>query len=329
MGKKRNDFDMVGAERMTEAELSKKLGHYQEMSIVWLWVGVVGTVSGIICFFAVQDMALKAILVTVLFFGGVCCAIFFGGGAQKKLKALMQEQFGDFFRAEWKKAFGPDLRSPEMRIDEPFMKSLHLLDGEWEECTVENFHEGNHCGVHFSAANVRLDHVYQRGTPHDGYETCRSMAFQGVVLRCGTRVPVSSTVLASARTEDSPRGILTNNEIFDRSFCVTADSEQDAARLLTPQFIDFLTEFDRDIEGQILGFCWEDSTFSLALETDFGIAAVAGSIDLRDLDAVRRSYIRSLEELCSVLDRLIAGTALTGAAEYGGEYDRTENEHDR
>lgn len=315
MRKKRNGFDTVGVERMTDAELSKKLGHYQKMSAAWLLVGVVGAVSGTISFFAVQDKALKAILVTVLFFGGVCCAFFFGGGAQKKLKALMQEQLGDFFRAEWEKAFGRDLHTPEMRIDEPFMKALHLLDGEWEECTAENFHEGDHHGVHFSAANVRLDHVYQRGTPHEGFETCTSMVFKGIVLLCETRVPVSSPILASARTEDSPRGVLTGHEVFDRSFCVTAENGQDAARLLTPQFIDFLTEFDRNVEGQLLSFCWEGNTFSLALETDFGIAAVASSVDLRDLDAVRRSYIKSLRELGGVLDMLMAGPALTGAAE--------------
>lgn len=79
---------------------------------------------------------------TVLFFGGVCCAVVFGGGAQKKLKALMHEQMGDYFRSEWEKTFGPDIHTPEMRIDEPFMKALYLLDGEWETCSVENFHEG-------------------------------------------------------------------------------------------------------------------------------------------------------------------------------------------
>ena len=315
MGKKHNGFDASGIQRMTDAELSKKLGHYQKMSAVWLLVGMAGAVSGSIAFFAVQDTARKAILVTVLFFGGVCCASLFGGGAQKKLKALMQEQLGDFFRVEWEKAFGADIHTPDMRIDEPFMKALHLLDGEWEECTVENFHEGDHGGVHFSAANVRLDHVYQRGTPREGFETCRSMAFKGVVIRCETQVPPSSSVLANARIEDSPRGVLTGNDLFDRSFCVTADNGQDAACLLTPQFIDFLTEFDRDVEGQILGFCWKENTFSLVLETDYGFAAVASNVDLRDLDAVRRSYINSLQEMGRVLDRLMAGLALTGTAE--------------
>ncbi len=64
------------------------------------------------------------------------------------------------------------------------------------------------------------------------------------------------------------------------------------------------------------------------METDFGIAAIASSVDLSDLDAARRSYIRSLEELGSALDRMITGPALTDVVERE-EYGRTENENDR
>ena len=86
----------------------------------------------------VADMLSSNIItIPVLFFGGVCCAVIFGGGAQKKLNALMHEQMGDFFRTEWEKTFGPDIHTPEMRIDEPFMKALYLLDGEWETCSVD------------------------------------------------------------------------------------------------------------------------------------------------------------------------------------------------
>jgi|GEM_PF-4392573 len=183
---------MTGRGKLSDAELSKKLGHYQKMSRIWILVGLFGALSGTVSYFAVQDTALKAILTGVLFFGGVCCAVFLGGSAQKKLQALIQEQFGDFFRAEWEKAFGPDMHTPEMCVDEPFLRTFHLLDGQWEECTVENFHEGDYRGVHFSAANVRLDHVYERGCGHDGYETCHEMIFKGLVLRCETRTPAPS-----------------------------------------------------------------------------------------------------------------------------------------
>ena len=41
--------------KMTDAELSKKLGHYQAMSVIWFWVGVVGAVSGAIFYFVLQN----------------------------------------------------------------------------------------------------------------------------------------------------------------------------------------------------------------------------------------------------------------------------------
>lgn len=62
----------------------------------------------------------------------------------------MQEQFGDFFRTEWEKAFGRICTHRKCAVDEPFLRTFHLLDGQWEECTVENFHEGDYRGVHFS-----------------------------------------------------------------------------------------------------------------------------------------------------------------------------------
>ena len=213
-------------EKMSEAELSKKLGQYQKQARIWTIIGLVGVLGGVISFFAVDDMALKSILTAVLFFGGVCAALLLGGGAQKKLKTLMQEQMGDFFRAELENAFGPDMHTAQMLIDEKLVRSLRLLDGQWEEIETENFHEGEHNGAHFSAANVRLNHVYERGAPQDGLETCRDMVFKGIVLRLEMRYPAAESVLVGARTEDSPRGIATGNEEFDRCFCVAAEHEQ-------------------------------------------------------------------------------------------------------
>lgn len=176
-----------GMERMPDAALSRKLGHYQKMAAVWRLVGLAGAVGGVIAFFAVQGTALRAVLTAALFFGGICCAVFLGGGAQKKCRALLREQLGDFFRAELEKAFGPDLRPPALGIDEPFLKTLSLAEGAWKESKVENLRGGVYRGVRFTAANVRLRHVYRRGAPHEGYETCSEEVFRGLILRCETR----------------------------------------------------------------------------------------------------------------------------------------------
>ncbi len=254
--------------KMTDAELSQKLGHYQKMAAVWTLVGLAGAIGGVISYFAVDDAATRAILMAVLFFGGIGCAIFFGGGAQKKIKALMQSQLGDFFRTELESAFGPALQTVEMPIDEKVIKPMGLAENQWEECQVEHFYQGVHRGMRFSAANVRLDHVYERAIPHEGLETCREMVFKGLVLRCRTR-------------------------ISDPTF-----------RTDMPQFTETLHDLERRINGKISGTYWSGDCFSLALETDYEFAAIASSIDLRDLDAARESYRQSLKAMGKILDLL-------------------------
>jgi len=261
-----------GMERMPDAALSRKLGHYQKMAAVWRLVGLAGAVGGVIAFFAVQGTALRAVLTAALFFGGICCAVFLGGGTQKKCRALLREQLGDFFRAELEKAFGPDLRPPALGIDEPFLKTLSLAEGAWEESEVENLRGGVYRGVRFAAANVRLRHVYRRGAPHEGYETCSEEVFRGLILRCETR-------------EGAP----------------------------APRLAEWAQTLGRQIEGKVCDLRGEGGVLTLALETDYGFAAVAGSVDLRDLDAARESYRRSLRELAGVLDLLLENTALFAA----------------
>ena len=41
MKKKQNDFETSGIERMTDAELSKKLGHYQRTESIGILLGVI------------------------------------------------------------------------------------------------------------------------------------------------------------------------------------------------------------------------------------------------------------------------------------------------
>ena len=177
----------AATEKMSDVQLSKKLGSYQKQARTWLCVGLVGVLGGLIAYFAVQDTALKVILVTVLFMA-VSARRFCERRRPEKLKALMQEQMGDFFASESRRHSGPDLHTEKMRIDQPLLESMDLLTGQWEECEIENFHEGSHRGTHFSAANVRLDHVYQRGMPNEGFETCTGDGLQGELSCTAKRV---------------------------------------------------------------------------------------------------------------------------------------------
>ena len=54
MEKKQNDFETSGIERMTDAELSKKLGHYQRTESIGILLGVLL----VICALAFPGVAL-------------------------------------------------------------------------------------------------------------------------------------------------------------------------------------------------------------------------------------------------------------------------------
>ena len=86
MGKKRNDFDAVGVERMTDAELSKKLGGYQRTESISISLGVLLVIAGCISMFIQRD----PILVCALAFPGVALFLLVAKPAQTKKKALMQ-----------------------------------------------------------------------------------------------------------------------------------------------------------------------------------------------------------------------------------------------
>ena len=65
--------------KMSEAELSKKLGQYQKQARIWTIIGLVGVLGGVISFFAVDDMALKSVLTA----GCVCRTVSRRQGSEK------------------------------------------------------------------------------------------------------------------------------------------------------------------------------------------------------------------------------------------------------
>ena len=82
MEKKQNDFETSGIERMTDTELSKKLGHYQRTESIGILLGVLLVIAGCISMFIQRD----PILVCALAFPGVALFLLVAKPAQKKKK---------------------------------------------------------------------------------------------------------------------------------------------------------------------------------------------------------------------------------------------------
>ena len=169
-------------EKLTDAQLSKKLGGCQKAESIGMLLGILCVVSGCILMFVKRDI----ILICVLVFVGVALFLLVAKPAQTKKKALLQQQLGGYFRAELTRMFGVEPAAPALPIDRAYLKAAKLSAVDFTECTVTDFHEGEHKGLRFSAANVELRRTVEEksGPDNDNWMTRTETLFRGIVVRC-------------------------------------------------------------------------------------------------------------------------------------------------
>ena len=95
------DKEKINA-KMSDEELAKVLGRYQAAETLCMLIGIILVAAGCISAVLVHNRVLLAVLVFV----GVGLLVFGAMPAQKKKKALLKQQMGDFFNAEREMLFG-------------------------------------------------------------------------------------------------------------------------------------------------------------------------------------------------------------------------------
>ena len=298
-------------DRMTDAELSKKLGRYQAAESIGILLGALCVIAGCVLAFVLHGL----IVVLVLGFSGVVLLLLIALPAQKKKNALIWQQLGGYFGAELKRFFGEEPEKPELPIDYRFLKNVGIIGIEWTECSVKDFHEGEHNGLRFSAANVELGRtVEERSGPDNGNWMTRSETlFRGVVLRCKNICAPGMDITLNEQFQERKGGDLTDPAVFRKHFAARNADGQPADELVTPQLralVRRLEEFANN--GKVGGLVLRGGELTLALNTGYVFANVPNAIDMRDIDGIRKWFTASLNGMAGLLDILRESLALTG-----------------
>ena len=225
MKTKKDKFEPVGAECMTDAELSKQLGSYQRTESIGMLLGVLLVIAGCIMMFVYRNIAVICILV----FAGVALFLLVAKPAQTKKKALMQQQLGGFFRTELTKAFGPEPEPATLPIDRAYLKTANLSTVAFTECTVTDFHEGEHKGLRFSAANVELRRTVEEksGPDNDNWMTRTETLFRGIVVRCKDICDPALDIALNDMFQERKKDDITDPAAFRKYFAAhTADGRE-------------------------------------------------------------------------------------------------------
>ena len=312
MRNKRRDFDTSDAGRMTDAALSKKLGRYQLVEDISILLGVVLLIAACISAFVLRNV----LLITLLCLIGVGLILLVGMPAQKKKKALIQQQLGDFFRAELNRVFGPEPQTPALPIDSSALAAVGILSVPWTECRAENFREGIHNGLRFSAANVALRRIKETGGAACDAMIGIETLFSGIVVRCMDICDPALDLIVNDAFQERKGGdpSLTDPDSFRRQFIVRTSDGHPADDQVTPQLRELVQQLEVFVNNHRMGsLICRNGTLTLALNTGYVFAGIPSGLDVRNIDAIRKWFTRSLDVMGCLLDLLRESPALTAA----------------
>ncbi len=301
----------IGMEKMTDAELSKKLGSYQRTESIGILLGVILVIAACIIMFIRRD----PLLICALVFPGVALILLVALPAQKKKKALMQQQLGGFFRTELTRIFGPEPEAPSLPIDEAYLKGIGVSALPFTECSVTEFHEGEHKGLRFSAANVELRRPVEEksGPNNDNWMTRSETLFHGIVVRCGDICGPALDIALNDQFQERKKDDITDPAAFRKHFAARSADGREADGLVTPQLRELVQKLeDFANNGKVGCLILRNGAMTLALNTRYVFAGVPEKLDLRDIDGIRKWFTASLTGMERLLDLLMESPALLG-----------------
>ena len=301
-------------EKLTDAQLSKKLGSCQKAESIGMLLGILCVVSGCILMFVKRDI----ILICALVFVGVALFLLVAKPAQTKKKALLQQQLGGYFRAELTKAFGPEPEPATLPIDRAYLKAAKLSAVDFTECTVTDFHEGEHKGLRFSAANVELRRTVEEksGPDNDNWMTRTETLFRGIVVRCKDICDPALDIALNDMFQERKKDDITDPAAFRKHFAAHTADGREADDQVTPQLRDLVQKLEASsASAKLCGLVLRGGDLTLALNTRYVFADVPEELDLRDIDGIRKWHTASLTGMERLLTLLRESSALTGGME--------------
>lgn len=289
--------------KMSDAELSRRLGAYQVIERI-------GTVLGLILIMAGGVIAIvqhNLWIFAGLFFAGVIVLVIISFVVNTKKNVLLNLQLGDFFHSELQSAFGSGTAEPTMLISEKYLRDAELIDQCWEGSDISNFFEGEHAATRFSVANVTLEHLVEErsGPDNDNWMTKTVTVFKGVILRCADMCDSNLDMSITDRYQEAPpKGDVSDPAVFAERFKVRTSDGREAAALVTQEMRTLCSELEKAVGGKLCALKLKDGEAAIALHTKYQFANVPPNTDLRNIDGIRKAYVESIETLKTLLDIL-------------------------
>ena len=193
---------------------------------------------------------------------------------------------------------------------------MQLLACPWEQSTITEFHEGEHKGMRFSAANAELQHMVEErsGPDNDNWMTRTETVFRGIIVRCkGICDPALDIAVRDLYQERKQKDI-TDPVVFSWYFSARTAGGQEVDAPVTPQLRELVQRLENaSSNAKVSCLILRDGQLTLALQTRYVFAGIPPELDMRDIDGIRRWFTASLTGMGGLMDILQESPVLTGA----------------
>lgn len=297
--------------KLSKEELRKRIVQYEMKEKKLKRYGLIGAIIGLIgLLISMAAESTSVVIFLILLLVGLGC-FYLGVRLRRKSESLVQEQLNDFFEAELEKKFGPRMHTPEMGIDATFLEEINPVDLYWNRCLLLRSYEGNHHGVHFSAANVELYELRQI-TAEDSSQNATKTVFEGVILRCRDICDPSRNIALRRPWEDNHKSDLTDSAVFQQHFSARTVDGQPADDLVTPQLRELIRKLESLSDNyRVVALILHDGEATLALAGySFADGLPSGGKSLQNLYEIRNRFTASLIPMCDLIDILSAEDTL-------------------
>lgn len=183
---------------------------------------------------------------------------------------------------------------------------------------MTDFHEGEHKGLRFSAANVELRRTVEEksGPDNDNWMTRTETLFRGIVVRCKGICSPTLDIALNDLFQERKKDDITDPAVFRKHFAAHTADGREVNDLVTPQLRDLVQKLEASSNSaKLCGLILCDGDLTLALNTRYVFAGVPEELDLRDIDGIRKWFTASLTGMGNLLDLITESPALMGAAE--------------
>lgn len=290
-----------GKSRLSDEELSKKIGTASMMTMIYLFLGLASMVCILVFADYSGDTAPPLMIVSIV---AVFVFIFLCIQSSLKSKKLISVNVIQDILAE---VIDELVYKPDESITRERVHDAGLIYG-WNRFQGTDYSCGKYRGHDIELSDLHLSYEGSGSGDNDRNRDASRTVFQGQWLTCKLGKTIPATVRVREKLVDTDAGseVQTENAAFNAKYQILADDPHYAFYILTPHFMEHIMAADEKADARTF-FCFSGDCVHIAIHNNHGLFQLIlnDKKEKRNISLLRARFRSELKYVTDILDELL------------------------